>query len=268
MVRLGALNNLYRHRNLIRQFAWRDLVGRYKGSYLGIVWSLISPLMMLAVYTFVFSVVLKAKWGAGTDRSQVNYALTLFCGLAVFNVFSECVSRAPGLLLNYASYVKKVVFPLEILPVACMISSLVNAGISLALLIPVSIVLNDSLPHTIYCLPLVLLPLCALSLGCSWFLAALGVFIRDTAALVNVIVAVLLFTSGVFFPMSFVPEQFRWIVAFNPLCAILEDARRTILWGEFPLWGWWFATTAISALVMHLGYYWFMRTKGWFADVI
>jgi lipopolysaccharide transport system permease protein len=262
------VRNLYAHRNLIRQFAWRDVEARYKGSYLGMVWSFVTPLMMLAVYSFVFSVVMKAKWGVSQNESKLDFALTMFCGMTVFNIFGECVSRASGLILQYPNYVKKVVFPLEILPVATLGSSLINAGLSLIILLLGVVIFLPTWPVTIFLFPLVLVPICALTLGVSWFLASMGVFIRDIAQPVGVIVQMLFFVSGIFFPPSAVPEDVRFLMEVNPFVGILEDARRTLLWGQWPDWPWLIAITVLSLIVMQLGYFWFMRTKKAFADVI
>lgn len=260
--------NLYSNRDLIRQFAWRDVVGRYKGSYLGIMWSFITPLVMLTVYAFVFSIVFKARWGVGTDGSRLEFALTLFCSLVVFNVFAECISRSPGLILANTNYVKKVVFPLEILPVAALGASLIHAAIGLTILVPAIIVTKWTFPATIWLFPVVMFPLCALTLGLGWFFAALGVFLRDIGHPVSVGVQVLLFGSGVFFPPSAVPERFQFLVKLNPLAILLEDSRRTVMWGQFPEWHWWILVTLFSILGMQLGYAWFMKSKRAFADVI
>jgi len=260
--------NLYRHRSLIKQFAWRDFVSRYKGSFLGVFWSFITPLMMLVVYAFVFSVIFKSKWNTQTDQSQVDFALTLFCGLTVFNIFSEAVNRAPTLILSYPNYVKKVVFPLEILPVAALATSLLNAGVSLIILLPAQLIFNHTISKTILFFPLVLAPLSAMILGVSWFLASLGVFIRDIGQPVGVLVTILLFVSGVFFPPTAVPKGFEFLIKLNPLAGILEESRGALMWGLFPDWEWLFVAIVGSIIVMMLGYAWFMRTKKAFADVI
>jgi lipopolysaccharide transport system permease protein len=265
---LEMARNLYTHRNLIRQLAWRDVLGRYKGSYLGILWSFITPLAMLVVYAFVFSVVFKAKWGTGSNESRLEFALTLFCSLLVFNVFAECVSRSPGLILSNANYVKKVVFPLEILPVSALWASLTHAAISLVILLPALIVATRTLSSTIWLFPVIMIPFCALTLGLGWFFAALGVFLRDIAHPIGVAIQILLFTSGVFFPLSVVPEQFQFLLKLNPLVILLEDARRTVMWGQFPDWPWLIFVTCVSIFVMQLGYAWFMKSKRAFADVI
>ena len=261
-------SNLYNHRNLIRQFAWRDVVTRYKGSYFGMIWSFVTPLMLLAVFSFVFSVIFKSKWGVSPDEGKFQFAMTMFCGMTVFNIFGECISRAPTLILQYPNYVKKVVFPLEILPVAALGSSLINAALSLAILIPAVLLFSHAWPSTIYLFPLVLIPICAFALGFGWFLASVGVFIRDIAQPVSVIVQMLFFISGIFFPPSAIPEDIRSFVELNPLVGILEDARRTLMWGQYPDWSSLALVTLFSLIVMQLGYLWFMRTKRAFADVI
>lgn len=265
---ISMARNLYRHRSLIKQFAWRDFVSRYKGSFLGVFWSFITPLMMLAVYAFVFSVIFKSKWNAQTDQSRVDFALTLFCGLTVFNIFAEAVNRAPTLILGYPSYVKKVVFPLEILPVAALATSLLNASISLLILLPAQFIFNHTISKTIVFFPLILVPMCALVLGVTWFLASLGVFIRDIGQPVGVLVTILLFVSGVFFPPSAVPRSFGFLIKLNPLAGMLEESRATLMWGLFPHWEWLLSACVGAIAVMMLGYAWFMRTKKAFADVI
>ena len=260
--------NLYHHRDLIKQFAWRDFVGRYKGSFLGVFWSFITPLMMLVVYAFVFGVIFKSKWNTQTDQSQVDFALTLFCGLTVFNIFAESVNRAPSIILSYPNYVKKVVFPLEILPVAALATSLLNAGVGLIILLPAQFIFNHTISKTILFFPLILAPLCAMILGVSWFLASLGVFIRDIGQPVGVVVTILMFISGVFFPPTAVPKGFEFLIKLNPLAGILEESRGALMWGLSPDWEWLFVTIIGSIILMMLGYAWFMRTKKAFADVI
>ena len=265
---LNPILNLYKHRNLIKQFAWRDFISRYKGSFLGVLWSFVTPLLLLVVYAFVFSVVFKAKWTPNSDTSQIDFALILFCGMTVFNIFGDTINRAPGLILGYPNYVKKVVFPLEILPVAALVTSLLNALVSLAILVPANLVVNFTISKTIFLFPLILVPLMAFTLGLAWFLASLGVFIRDIGQPVGVIVTMLFFLCGVFFPISALPEKYQFLMKFNPLTMVLEESRRTLMWGELPDWTWLIVATIVSVVVMQLGYMWFMRTKRAFADVI
>jgi lipopolysaccharide transport system permease protein len=264
----GMLTSLARQRVLIGQLAKRDVVSRYRGSYLGVVWSLITPLMMLAVYTFVFSVIFKSRWGTAADQSKVDFALTLFCGLLVYNVFAETISRAPTLVTSNPSYVKKVRFPLEALPVAALFTALVNGGASLAILLIAWVVVHHSVSSTIWLFPVALLPLCLLSLGLAWFISSLGVFIRDIAHPVGVLVQVLVFISGIFFPLSALPASYARVMELNPLVTLIDNMRRTLIWGQQPNWTWWAIAMAGSLVILQLGYYWFMRSRKAFADVI
>jgi lipopolysaccharide transport system permease protein len=265
---LAMLRSLWRQQALIRQIGRRDVVSRYKGSYLGIVWSLITPLVMLFVYAFVFSVIFKSRWGTTSSQSQVDFALTLFCGLLAYNVFAEVITRAPTLVVSNPSYVKKVVFPLEALPVAALFTALVNCAAGLGVLLVAWLVVHHTLSSTIWLFPLMLLPLCLLSLGLGWFLASLGVFIRDITHPVGVLVQVLLFMSGIFFPMTALPPKFQHILLLNPLVSLIENIRRTVLWGQWPVWRWWIIGLVGSLVVLQLGYYWFMRSRKAFADVL
>ena len=263
----GMLHNLWRHRDLLWQFTVREVLVRNKGTSLGIGWSALVPLITLAVYAFVFGVVFPSKWAGGSPRGL--FVLPMFCGATLFNVFAESVVRAPGLVVERPNYVKRVVFPLEILPVSLFGSCLILSGINLALLLLAQLLILHRLPWTIALFPVVVLPLAMLSLGLGWFLASLGVFVRDIRNVVSIIVSpVLFFLSPVFYPVEQIPERFRLLVLFNPLTPILEDGRRTLMWGELPQWKSWAAVTAVSLDVMQLGYAWFMKSKRGFADVV
>ena len=263
------IRRMHANRHLINQFAWRDVVARYKGSYLGILWSFAVPVMMLFVYAFVFSVVFQQRgWGAMEEESRVDFALTLFCGLLAFNIFAEVLTRAPTLIVGNPAYVKKVVFPLEILPVAALGTALVNAAIWLVILLPAWAVAHHTVSTTLWLFPLALLPLCMLSVGLGWFIASLGVFIRDIAHPVGILVTVLLFMSGIFYAVSVLPAAYQRIMLLNPLVTILDNVRRTALWSEPIHWRSWTIAAVGSLIVMQLGYAWFMRTKRAFADVV
>lgn len=259
--------NLWRHRELIKQFVKREVIGRYRGSYLGIMWSFLNPLLMLIVYTFVFSVVFKARWGVESN-SKTEFALILFCGITTFNLFAEIVIKAPGLIISNVNYVKKVVFPLEILPVVVLGSALVHAGISLFILIIGLAVLLGVLNWTIIFLPLVLLPLVLLSIGLGWFFASLGVFLRDIDHIIGVTVQVLMFLSPIFYPVSTIPKELQAIYYINPLSYVVEDMRRIMVWGQLPNWEWLTLGAIIGLLVALFGHAWFQKTRGGFADVL
>jgi lipopolysaccharide transport system permease protein len=265
---LALARNLWRQRDLIRQFTRREIEGRYRGSFLGLFWSFVNPLVLLLIYTFVFGVVFKAKWPNAKTGSLSEFAITLFCGLIAFNIFSECVGRAATLVVGVPNYVKKVVFPLEILPISTLGAALFHACVSLGILLIAGLLITGALPWTIVLLPLVILPLIFLSLGLTWFLASLGVFIRDIGYTVALIVQVLFFLTPIFYALENIPEPYRGIISLNPLTPIVENTRRVILWGLPPLWSdlaiWVVATGAL----LLLGYAWFMKTKKAFADVI
>jgi lipopolysaccharide transport system permease protein len=265
---LSMARNLWRHRDLIGQFTRREIEGRYRGSFLGLFWSFVNPLALLLIYTFLFGIVFKARWPNAKTDNLGEFAITLFCGLIAFSIFSDCVNRAPGMIISVPNYVKKVVFPLETLPLSTLGAALFHALVSLSILLVASLLINGTLQWTLALLPLVALPLIFLSLGLSWFLASLGVFIRDISYTVTLIVQVLFFSTPIFYPLEAIPEPYQTIIRLNPLASIVENFRRAVLWGWMPSWsglGLWLISTGA---LMVLGYAWFMKTKKAFADVI
>lgn len=267
MVALGQ--SLWRNRQLIVQMTKREVVGRYKGSAMGLAWSFFNPVFMLVVYTFVFSVIFKSRWGgAGGDDSKTQFALLLFVGMIVMSLFSDVLNRAPGLILGNVNYVKKVVFPLEILPVIAMGSALFHSFISLGVLLAAYILFNAYLHWTIVFTPLVLLPLVILATGLSWMLASLGVFLRDAAQTIGIVTTVLMFLSPIFYPMTAVPERFRPFIMANPLTFIIEQAREVLIWGHLPDWLGLGVYTLIATAIAWAGYAWFQKTRKGFADVL
>jgi lipopolysaccharide transport system permease protein len=265
---LLLLRNLWHNRDLIIQFTKRDIEGRYRGAFLGLLWSFANPMIQLLIYTFVFGFIFAARWPNAQTNNLGGFAMTLFCGITAFNIFGECVGRAPSLILGVPNYVKKVVFPLEILPVVSLGAALFHGIISLGILLIGNVFVAWYVPWTLVLLPLVLLPLVFFCLGLGWFLASLGVFIRDIGYTVTLILQVLLFTSPIFFPIERIPEPFQTIIRFNPLSSIVENFRRVILWGFLPSWPGLVLWILVSAMVMMFGYAWFMATKKAFADVI
>jgi lipopolysaccharide transport system permease protein len=258
---------LYSNRYLIRQMAKREVVGRYRGSMLGLLWSLFNPVFMLTIYTFVFSVVFQAKWGAASD-SKSEFAIILFAGLIVFNLFSETISRSPSLILSNVNYVKKVVFPLEILPVVSIVSSTFHTLVSFGVLLIFKLFLNGHLEATIVLLPLILLPILILTLGLSWFLAAIGVYLRDVSQTIGLIMSVLLFVSPIFFPIDALPAKYQIVVLLNPLTFIIEQSREVLVFGRLPNWGGLAVYCAVSIAIALLGLAWFQKARKGFADVM
>lgn len=259
---------LFAHRELIWQMASREVGQRYRGSYLGMLWTLITPLAMLLVYTFVFSLVFRSRWQADVETPPGQYALILFAGLSAFNLLSEVVNRAPTLILSNPNFVKKVVFPLEILPVVAIVSALVNSLISVGLVIIGSILVLGHISSTIVLLPLAYVPLILMVVGLAWFLSALGVYVRDIGPGISILVQMLFFVSPIFFPVAAAPEWIRPAYTFNPLSFILESFRQTLVFDGLISLQAWAAWSLFSALVALMGYLWFMRTKRGFADVM
>ncbi|MFQ5588326.1 MAG: ABC transporter permease [Nitrospiria bacterium] len=261
------IRSLVQNRQLIWQMTKRDVVGRYKGSILGLAWSFFNPLIMLTVYTFVFSVAFKARWQTGSD-SKTEFALALFVGMIVHGVLAECVNRAPGLILGNVSYVKKVVFPLEILPLIAMGATLFHTLMSLSVWALFFLLVNHALNWTVIFSPLIFIPLILFSLGLAWFLASLGVFLRDVGQITVVLTTILLFMSPVFYPISNLPVPYQKILYANPLTFIIEQSRAVLMWGKLPNFPGLILALAISCIVAWLGFAWFQKTRKGFADVL
>ena len=265
---LALAKSLWRNRQLIVQMTRREVVGRYKGSAMGLAWSFFNPVFMLTVYTFVFSVIFKSRWGVGGEESKTQFAVVLFVGMIVHSLFAEILNRAPGLILSNVNYVKKVVFPLETLPVIAMGAALFHTFISLGVLLIAFVIFNGYLHWTAIFTPLVFLPLVILTLGLAWMLASLGVFLRDVGQTIGIITTVLMFLAPVFYPITAIPEEFRpWIIA-NPLTFIIEQAREVLIWGRLPNWFGLGIYTLAATSVAWSGYAWFQKTRKGFADVL
>lgn len=265
---MAILQSLWRHRQLVWQMSKREVVGRYRGSMAGLAWSFFNPIFMLLVYTFVFSVVFESRWEEGIEGGRGNFAVILFAGLLVHGLFAECVNRAPSLVLNNANYVKKVVFPLEILPWATLVSALFHTAISILVLLVAEWVIVGGIPWTVVLLPLVLLPFVVGIMGVSWMLASLGVYLRDVAQITGMLTSVLLFMSPVFYPLSKLPQQFQPWLLLNPLAFIIEQTRQVLVFGKLPDWGGLLVYSLIACLIAWLGFAWFQKTRGGFADVL
>ena len=265
---LSLASSLRTHRELIYQMSKREVIGRYKGSALGLLWSLLTPLLLLAMYTFVFSVVFAARWGGSSGTNRMEFALFLFVGIIVHGLLAETMNRSPTLVLANVSYVKKVVFPLEILPVVGICASLFHACMSLVVLGLAQALFGGGLPWTWLWLPLALLPLVVLALGLSWILSSLGVFIRDIAHPIALLTTVLLFASPVFYPASAVPQEYRAWLTLNPLSFVIEQARDVLLSGRAPDFAGLAVYLLVAVAVAWAGYAWFQRTRRGFANVL
>jgi lipopolysaccharide transport system permease protein len=235
---------------------------------MGLAWSFFTPLLMLAVYTFIFSVVFKARWGDGGEESNTGFAVVMFVGMIVHGLFAETLNRAPGMILSNVNYVKKVVFPLEILPVIAMCASLFHTAISLGVLLAAYALFKGFIHWTAIFIPFVLFPLVLLSLGLAWMLASLGVFLRDVGQTIGLLTTVMMFLAPVFYPLAAVPEVFRPLIMLNPLTFIIEQARNSLVWGFLPDWAGLGIYTVVAACIAWAGYAWFQKTRKGFADVL
>ncbi|KVQ09907.1 hypothetical protein WM11_28975 [Burkholderia ubonensis] len=266
---VNTLWSLRKYRGLTLQMVKREVLGRYRGSIMGLAWSFFNPLLLLVVYTFVFAVVFKARWsGDGEHVSHTEFAVILFVGMMVHGLFAECVNRAPTLILNNVTYVKKVVFPLEILPLVAMGSALFHMGVSFIVLLVAEFLIVGAVPWTVIYLPLVLLPLVFASIGVAWFLAALGVYVRDIAQATSLFTTILAFLSPIFYPISALPPRFQVWMRLNPLTYVIEEARRTAIFGHSMNWMQWLIYMAFGAVIAVLGLLWFQKTRKGFADVL
>jgi lipopolysaccharide transport system permease protein len=261
-------SSLWQRRELIWQFTRRELVARNRGSQLGLAWNILHPFIMLAVYTFVFAVVWKARWGDGPAESPWTFALAAFCGLILLEIFSATVGAAPMLIIWNPGFVKKVIFPLEILPIATLGCALILSLIGFIVIVAGNLFLSGRVSATLYLFPLVLLPLLMLTMGVSWLVASLGVFLRDIKQVVTVCLQILIFVTPIFYPLHRVPEGFRAVLQYNPFAALVDGARCTLLWGRQPDWPSLILVGAIGLIAMQLGYAFFMKSKRGFADVL
>jgi len=245
----------------------RDVIGRYNGSFLGLLWSMFNPLLMLAVYTFAFGFIFKSRW-SGLGDDPYAFALALFPALLVFNYFSECVNRAPGLIVSNSSYVKKVVFPLELLGVVTSLSALFHFCVGFIVWCMAYVFIEGALHSTVLLMPLVAIPLFLFTLGVTWILASLGVFLRDVQQVVGVMTSALIFLSPVFYSMNSIPEKFKGMVQANPLTYFVESARDIMVFGKGLPLGTWIIAMVFSCFVACLGAWWFQVTRKGFADVL
>lgn len=261
---------VWSNRTLLRQMTVREIRGRYQGSIGGMFWSFAHPLMMLAIYTFVFSVVFKARWNQGpaTLDDRTGYALMLFSGLIVHGLFADVINRAPHLIPSNVNFVKKVVFPLETLPVVCVLAAVFQAGVSLLILLGAHVLVTGGLSPSSFYTVLVLLPFVVLTLGAAWMLASVGAFLRDLGQLTGIIATLALFLSPVFFPVSALPPKLQPLMMANPLTFIIEQVRAVLLLGAQPNWTGLAAYALLAFVVAWLGFACFQTSRRSFADVL
>lgn len=265
---IEMVNSFYKNRYLISAMAKREVIGRYRGSLIGIAWAFVNPLVMLLIYTFVFSVVFKARWGGAGNESKTEFAIILFVGLIVHNLFSECVNRAPTMIVSNVNYVKKVIFPLEIIPWIALCTTLFHSIISLAVLIIAQIIMTHNLPWTAVLFPFAIIPLIFTTMGISWFLSALGVYVRDIGQVTGLFTTVLLFLSPVFYSISILPLKYQFWLRLNPLTFIIEEGRKSLIFGQRPDIVMWLVMLMSSLMIAWIGFIFFQKSRRGFADVL
>lgn len=263
---MKGILGLYHHRALIRSFVKRDLQARYKGSAIGLFWSVIHPLIMLLLYTFVFSTILKIRVGVGEGTEY--FAIYLFCGLLPWNAFAEALSRSTGVILEHANLIKRALFPSEILPVYPVISGIVNELIGLGILLAGLALTAHPFSPVMLALPVILLFQFALTMGLAWIIGGATVFIRDLGQMLGVILTLWNFLTPIFYPPSLVPADMRFLLTVNPLYAVVEAYRSLILKGQVPPWGSLAFLALFAAVVFVVGYRVFTRMQPAFADVL
>ena len=257
-----------KHKDLILQLTKREVLERYRGSFLGLLWSFMHPILMLLVYMFVFGIIFSRKWGIEQQESNLQFAIILFTGLLVRELFAECLVRGPRLVTRNQHFVKKIVFPLEILPIVSVCVALFHTAVGLVILVLAILLTQLALPPTVIFLPVVLVPIVILTLGMSWFLASLGVFLRDIAQVAGILATALLFLSPIFYPVSAVPEYLQAYLYLNPLTLIIEEMRNIMVFGNTPSWIALVVYLCLAYAFMLFGIWWFYRTRNAFADVI
>ncbi len=263
-----VFHSCWLQRQLFLKLLRRDFAERYRGSYLGLLWSLLLPLLSLLVFTFFFGVIFQMRWAGRGDASLGDLALILFVGMALYNFLAECLSRAPGLILAHPNYVKSVVFPLEMLPAVMVASALLTLTATLLVILLLQASLGSGLSWTALLLPAMVLPLALFVLGISGFLASLGVYIRDIQQLIVPLVQLMMFLSPVFYPVAALPEAMRPWLQINPLALAIEQTRGIILFGQWPAWTPYLLSLSTGVLTALLGVWWFARTRKGFADVL
>ncbi len=261
---LTIMKTLFKNSYLLGQLIKRDVLLRYRGAYLGLLWMFLNPLVLLGIYSFVFGQIFQARWPAHTNG--IPFALNLYCGLIAYNLFADAVSRAPRAVCNYPSFVRKFIFPVEILPIVPLGAAVIHAIFNSVILFG-ALAWTGHLNSTGLIFPVLLIPLLLLGLGLSWFLAAWGVFIKDMSQIIPVFLQMLLFLSPILYPAQAVPESFRPIYQLNPLSSVIE-ALRAALAGMPVDWTSWSITLVFALGILLLGYVFFQHNRDEFADAL
>jgi lipopolysaccharide transport system permease protein len=264
----ASLTHPWRHQALIRILAWREISGRYRGSLLGSLWTLLTPLLMLGVYTLVFGVIAPTRWPGAEEQGIGMFALRLLAGMVVHGLLAETLVRAPTLVTGQPNYVTKVVFPLETLGWVNLLTALFHTAMALLVLVVLNSVLGTGPSWTLLALPVILLPYALLLLGLVWLVAALGVYLRDLAQLIGPLVMVTMFLGPVFYPREAMPAAAQPWLAINPITIPVEQARRVLFEAQWPQWEVLAQYSLVAVAVYLFGLWAFTKLKKGFADVL
>jgi lipopolysaccharide transport system permease protein len=254
------------HHGLIRSMVQRDLTSRYKGSVMGMAWTIITPAVQIVIFTVIFSGIFNAKFGV--EGGHLSFAVYLFCGMLPWIAFSDAVLRSTTALTDNVNLVRRVVFPLEALPVNLAFSALMQQLFGTIVLLLAVLIWQKTLHPTALWMPLLLIPQLLMTIGLGWLMASLGVFIRDMAQVNQLLLQTMMYLTPILYPENLIPPNYRWLVDWNPIAPLIRSYRRTLLEGQLPDWRGLGFTLAFALICFGFGYWWFERTKKAFADVL
>ena len=259
--------SIVEHRFVIGQLAKRAILGRYRGTVLGLVWSLVTPLLLLAVYTFVFGTILQVRW-VSQSGGNAEFAAILFSGMLVHGILAECLTQASTLIVANPQYVKKVVFPLEALPWVTVISAFFQGVISTGILLAYLFFVQGGIPWTAVLFPIPLFVLAFVCIAAGWLISATAVYLKDIAQMMGLLSTVLFFMAPILYPKTALPVEFQNLLYLNPLTYIIEQFRAVVLWGELPNWNGLALYGIASVAIAWMSLAWFQKTRKGFADVL
>lgn len=263
----GPFDALGRHRNLTRELTKRDILGRYRGANFGLLWSLMAPLMLLAIYTIAFGEILGSRWNQASGDTAA-FGMVLFLGIMVHGFFAECFARSPRLMLENTNYVKRVVFPLHVLPWSVVLSALFHLCMNLVVFCLLNFLVFGGFSPYVLLAPLVIAPLVLMTVATCWFVASLGVYVRDINQAVPVVVTALLFLSSAIVPVDALPERYQLVFGLNPLTFFIDQVREVALWGRLPDWMGLGIRAVAGLVLLYASHAWFKVSSRGFADVI
>lgn len=264
---LKPFRALAAHAALVMELTRREVDARYRGASLGVLWALVSPFLLLCIYAIAFGTVMGGRWPE-VRASDTPFSIILFAGMIPYFVLSECMVRSPELVVANPAYVKRVVFPLEVLPWPMLFSALFHCLMNVLVFIAMRLVMEREFAWTVIYLPCVILPIAIIGLGISWFMSSIAVYFRDVRQVMGLASMAILFLSSVMIPVATVPAEYKAIFMLNPLSFIAEQSRAVLIWGQPPDWGGLAVYTLAALAFMYAGHAWFMATKRGFADVL